>query len=136
MMLSVTPQGTKKEWEKKDIACKFQPPILDGNALYANSNGTLKCMSWPSGEILWTARGRELNLGGGGSMVRLGNDKLITMSERGKLSLVQATPKECKMISQVQLFDYAQVWSTPLVYRGKLYAKGETDLVCLDISAK
>jgi len=65
--------------------------------------------------------------GRGGSVVRVG-DKLITMSERGKLSLIHATPAAYKLISSVQLFDYSQVWSMPIVYRGKLYAKGETEL--------
>jgi outer membrane protein assembly factor BamB len=134
MMLSVTADGAKKLWEKKDLASKFQPPILDGTALYANHNGTLKALGWPNFETLWTATGRDLNLGAGGSIVPVG-DKLITMSERGRLSLVWATPKQYKLISSVPLFDYSQVWSNPLIYRGKLYAKGENDLVCLDISA-
>lgn len=134
MMLSLTPQGANKEWEKPSISCKFQPPILDDGVVYANSGGTLRCISWPDGEILWSAKGREMNLGNGGSIVRVG-DKLITMSERGKLSLVLANPKEYKLISQVALFDYDKVWATPLIYRGKLYAKGKDELVCLDISA-
>lgn len=135
MLLTLSPQGAKKEWEKRDVAAKFQPPILDGNALYVNSNGTIKCVSWPDFKVNWTATGRDLNLGAGGSIVRVG-DKLITMSERGKLCLVQATPTANKLISSVQLFDYSQVWSMPLIYRGKLYAKGEKELVCLDISSK
>jgi outer membrane protein assembly factor BamB len=133
MLINVTPAGAKKEWEKKDVALKFQPPILDGSTMYVNSGGTLKAVNWPDLKVLWTATGRDLNLGAGGSLVRVG-DKLITMSERGKLSLVHATPAEYKLISQAQVFDYSQVWSTPLVYRGKLYVKGEDQLVCLDIS--
>ena len=135
MMLNVTAQGAKKEWEKKEPACKYQPPILDGNVLYANSNGVLQCYSWPDFKQNWAASGSAMNLGAGGSIVRVG-DKIIAMSERGKLSLIQATPTAYKLLSQTSLFDYSQVWSTPLVYRGKLYAKGENDLVCLDISAK
>jgi hypothetical protein len=135
MVLSVTPDGMKKLHEKAPVASKFQPPILDGNLLFANSNGVITCVTWPDLDVKWTGRGRELNLGNGGSLVRVG-DKLITMSERGRLSLVKATDSECRLISQVQLFDYSQVWSTPLIYRGKLYCKGEKDLVCLDIAAK
>jgi outer membrane protein assembly factor BamB len=133
MLINVTPQGAKKEWEKKDVALKFQPPILDGTTLYANSGGTLKAVNWPDFKVLWTATGRDLNLGAGGSLVKVG-DKLITLSERGKLSLVQASPTGYKLISQAQVFDYSQVWSSPLVYRGKVYVKGEDELVCFDIS--
>jgi outer membrane protein assembly factor BamB len=134
MLISVTPNGHKKEWEKKDIMSKFQPPILDDGVVYVNSNGSLKCVSFPEGALKWTATPRDANLGAGGSLVRVG-DKLIALSERGKLSLIQASPSGYKLLSSFQLFDYSQVWSSPVIYRGKLYAKGETELVCLDISA-
>jgi outer membrane protein assembly factor BamB len=134
MMLQVDGRGARKLWEKKEIQCKIQPPILDGDHVYANSSGTLKCMSWPDGKIVWEAKDRKLDLGPGGSMVRVG-DKLITLSERGKLSLVQATPQGVKLIDQHQLFDDREVWSTPLIYNGRLYAKGGEEFVCLDISA-
>src|SRR5262249_7741822 len=126
MMLEVTPAGAKKLWEKKEIASKFQPPILDGKKLFATNNAVLTWLSWPDFKVLWTGKARELNLGAGGSIVRVG-DKLITMSERGKLSLIQSSDTDCKLISQTALFDYDQVWSTPLIYRGKLYAKGKDE---------
>lgn len=135
MLITVTPTGHKKEWEKKDIASKFQPPILDGGVVYVNSNGVLRCVTWPDSVVKWSGTGRDLNLGAGGSFVRVG-DKLITMSERGRLSLVQATPTAHKLLSSVAFFDYSQVWTMPVVYKGKLYVKGETELVCLDISGK
>lgn len=135
MMLRLEPHGAKKLWEKRDIQCKFQPPILDGEHLYANSAGTLKCMSWPDGKIVWACKDRKLNLGAGGSMVRVG-DKLITLSERGKLSLVHATPEGIKPLGQVQQFDARDVWSTPLLYGGRLYAKGGEELACLDLGGQ
>ena len=134
MMLRLGGLGARKLWEKKDIQCKFQPPILDGDYLYANSSGTLKCMSWPDGKVVWEARDRNLRLGPGGSMVRVG-DKLITLSEQGKLSLVAAGPDGVKLLEQAELFDGSEIWSTPLVYGGKLYAKGVNELVCVDLSA-
>lgn len=135
MLITVTPSGHKKEWEKKDIASKFQPPILDGGVVYVNSNGVLRCVTWPDSTVKWSATGRDLNLGAGGSLLRVG-DKLITLSERGRLSLVKASATEYKLLGSAPLFDYSQVWSMPVVYKGKLYAKGEHDLVCLDVSTK
>ena len=130
MMLRLTPDGkAKKVFENKNIMQKFQPGILDGDSYYTNSEGTLKCMHWPDGKIAWE---NNLRLGSGGSVMRAG-DKLICMSERGKLSLVEATPKSVKLISQKQLFDFSQVWSSPIIYHGKLYTMGKDSLVCLDI---
>jgi outer membrane protein assembly factor BamB len=136
MMLRLDGRGARKLWEKKDILCKFQPPILDGGHLYANSAGTLKCMSWPDGRVVWQAKDRDLRLGPGGSMVRVGDDKLITLSEQGKLGLVQADPHGVKLLAQEQVFDGSEIWSTPLLYGGKLYAKGGDEFVCLDVSGK
>lgn len=132
MMLKLTPDGAKKDWQNKNIQEKFQPGILDGDHLYTNSGGTIKCMHWPDGKIVWEANDPKLRLNEGGSIVRDG-EKLIAMSERGKLSLIQATPQNYKLISQVQMFDFLKTWSTPLIYRGKLYCMGEDTLVCLDI---
>ena len=85
----------------------------------------------------WATKGRALKLGFGGSLVRY-SDKLITLSQRGLLTLLCATPEAVERISQVQLFDeqFDQVWSTPLIYHGKLYAKGQDELVCMDIRIK
>jgi outer membrane protein assembly factor BamB len=134
MMFKLSPTGATKEWPKvlKDLELAYQPPILDRGYLYANSKGTLKCMRWPDGKIMWE---NKLRLNDGGTLVRDG-DLLIAMSERGKLSLVKATPESAKVISQVPLFDFLKTWSTPLIYHGKLYAMGKDTLVCLDISGK
>jgi hypothetical protein len=91
-------------------------------------------MSWPDGKIVWEAKDRKLDLGPGGSILRVG-DKMITLSERGKLSLVQASPEGIKLLSQTQQFDAREAWSTPLLYGGRLYAKGGEEFDCLDVSA-
>ena len=135
MMLRLDGRGAAKLWEKRDIQCKFQPPILDGEHLYANSSGTIKCMSWPDGKIVWEARDRKLDLGAGGSMVRVGN-MLVTMSERGRLSLVTATPEGVRLVAQSQVLDARDLWSTPLIYRGRLYVKGGEQFVCLDVGGE
>ena len=137
MMLTLSADGAKEDWPRPQpqVMCKFQPPIFDDGVIYVNSGGTIKCFSWPDVQMKWEARETNLRLGEGGSIVRDG-DKLITMSERGRLSLLRATPQGYSPISQMQLFDFTKVWSMPLIYHGKLYAMGEDNLVCLDISPK
>jgi len=143
MMLEVSKAGAKKLWENKNLQSRFPPPILDGQFLYGNSDekrGILKCLSWPDGKIKWDDR--ELKLGFGGSFIRDG-DKMITLSQDGVLSLVKATPEACEKISQFKLFTrvsenskgVTDIWSSPIIYHGKLYAKGEKELVCLEVGA-
>jgi outer membrane protein assembly factor BamB len=136
MMLRLTATGAEKLWENKNMKAHFQPVLFEDGVLYGNSQGTLTCLDWATGEIKWQNRDTAMRLGNGGSINRVG-DKLITMSERAKLSLLKADPQGFEVISQVdRLFDGNHIWSTPLIYRGRLYCKGTDELVCLDISGK
>jgi len=58
------------------------------------------------------------------------------MSDRGKLSIARATPAGVTLLSQADFLDAREVWSTPLLYAGRLYAKGDTEFVCLDMTGK
>jgi hypothetical protein len=109
------------------------PPLLEGDCLYvASDEGSLMGLHWPDGNELWPKV--DLKLGLGGQYVRAG-DKMILLGDSGTLMLVLATPKECKVVSQVQAFKGSEIWSSPLVYRGKLYVKGPSEMVCYDIKA-
>lgn len=129
----VTAAGAKKLWENKNIEGKFQGAILDGDHLYANSAGTLVCVRWDDGALAWSAKESNLRLGVGGSLIRTG-DKLLAMSERGKLSLIRATPEGYELIGQGEAVEGKEVWATPVLYGGRLYAKGGQELVCLDLA--
>ena len=132
-MYAVTDKSWKKLWESRDLKSRFQPLILDAGYVYGNSSGKLTCIDWNTGKLMWQARDRTMDLKVGGSLIRAGGDKLITMSERGKLSLIRATPKTYEVLGQVQLFDADQIWASPLLYDGKLYCKGRDELVCLQV---
>ena len=135
-LLQVTPTGAKVLWENKHILGKFQGAILDGDHLYANSAGTLVCVSWADGSLKWKATDTKLRLGPGGSLIRAG-DKLLAMSERGKLSLLRATPDGHQLLDQADgAVDGKEVWATPVLHGGRLYAKGAQELVCLDLTGK
>jgi outer membrane protein assembly factor BamB len=138
LMLQLAPKGARKLWESRDLESRFQPALLDGDFLYVNSEGTLKCLRWPTNKVEWATRNEDRNLlGMGGSMVRVGGEKLILLSQSGRLSLAKATPQGFERISSVpDVVEGGEVWSTPTIYEGKLYIKGERELVCIDIKAK
>lgn len=135
MMLKVTASGASRQWVKKDVQSRFQPAILDGDALYVHSEGKMMCLSWPDGKPLWTDGNNTLKLGIGGSFVRLPGGRMIALGERGLLSLARATPEKLEVISAAPVLDGAEIWAMPLVYGGRLYLKGEQELICYDISA-
>lgn len=135
MMLKLSPTGAQKLWAKRDIKSKFQGLVLEGDMLIGNSDpGSLIAISWPDGNRLWKADDSALNPGMGGSIVKAAGDKMIVMSEEGLLSLTKVSPQGISLVSQFQAFDdVRQVWSTPLLYAGRLYAKGPKELVCFEV---
>lgn len=133
MMAKVTPTGATKLWANKEVKSRFQPPVLDGGFLYANSEGTLKCLSWPDGAVKWKSERGEPPLGDHGSLVRAG-DKLLTQSEDGTVALLRATPQGMTVLGEFAAAEGDKVWSTPLLYAGRLYVKGPAELVCFDLA--
>ncbi|MEI8197613.1 MAG: PQQ-binding-like beta-propeller repeat protein [Phycisphaerae bacterium] len=135
-MIKVTATSAEKTWpdDNKVVMAKFPSPILDGDAVYANSDGTLKCVSWPDCQVKWESR--DFTLGPGGSFVRF-DDKLITLGETGTACLLKATPEGVTPISKFIPFPKGNgYWSSPLIYKGKLYLKGGDELKCYNIAAK
>ena len=131
-MFSLSGAGAKELWKNNEMTCRFQPPILDNGAIYGNSEGTVKCLNWNDGKAKWSYREK---IGPGGSLLRVG-DKLILLSERGKLILTKATPDAVEKLSEFKALDGTQIWSAPMIYNGKLYVKGTEDLICLDVAGK
>jgi outer membrane protein assembly factor BamB len=128
-MLKVTATGAEQVWADKSIQSRFQGAILDGGHLYLNSEGTVMCLSWPDCKTKWK---ENLRLAAGGSLIRYGGDKLLALSERGKLSLLRATPEKAEKLGEWQALDAREAWSTPLLWQKKLYLKGTTELVCYE----
>lgn len=137
-MLKLTPKGAQPLWENEALEGRFQPAILDGEHLYLNSEGTLTCLKWPQRQVKWKTDRNEKNLLGiGGSMVRISGDKMILLSQSGRLTLAKVTPEGFARISTIPDFvEGSEVWATPAIHDGKLYVKGAKELVCVSIKAE
>jgi outer membrane protein assembly factor BamB len=135
-MLELSKNGPPKElWQSKFIQSRFQPVTLDGDALYANSEGKMTCLGWKDAKLFWQDDANKLKLGLGGSFVRIPGDRMISLGERGTLTLSKITPAGIDVISSFKGPEGTQIWSTPLIYGGRLYAKGEQELICYDLSS-
>jgi outer membrane protein assembly factor BamB len=135
VMLQLSKNSAPKElWQSKFAQSRFQPAILDGDAIYANSEGKMTCLGWNDARLFWQDADNKLKLGLGGSFVRIPGDRMITLGERGWLTLAKITPAGIDVISTAKGVEGTQVWSMPLIYGGRLYVKGEQELVCYDIA--
>jgi hypothetical protein len=83
--------------------------------------------------VIWSSH--DIKLGDSGSFV-LDGDKLVVLSDHGMLSLVQLDAAGPKVLGEIQLFEFDNVWASPLIYKGKIFAKGKEELVALDASGK
>ena len=59
-------------------------------------------------------------------------DKLLLMSERGKLRLVRVTRDQFQVLGEAEVLEGEEMWATPLLYGGRVFVKGIAELVCLD----
>src|SRR5205814_5430658 len=104
-LLQVDQSSAKKIYENKEAQCRFQPPILEGDVMYVNSEGRLKCLNFADGKAVWPSAAPD-SPGMGGSLTR-SKDKLLILSDSGKLIIVQATPTGYEHLAEAQLFEDA-----------------------------
>jgi outer membrane protein assembly factor BamB len=137
-LTKITADGPEKVWDGKQITARFQAPILDDGYLYANSEGTLTCVRWNDGKVMWTSPRSDKLLSYGGPILRFGGDKLICInSENGELSLIKATPEGMEKLSVLKRFVQGnQIWATPLIFNQKLYIQSKDELIAYDIGMR
>jgi outer membrane protein assembly factor BamB len=125
--LRVGPSSASPTWHTRQVMARFNPAIFDDGYLYVNSESVIKCVDWRTGSVVWSADDADLRLGIGGSLVRVA-DKLVTLSDRGRLGLLEATPAGFKKVSSFQATTGGTVWATPLLYRNRIFVRGEKEL--------
>ena len=94
----------------------------DGN-LYGFHVAALRCLSADSGEVKWTKRGM-----GKGSLIIV-DDKLIVLSDQGKLVIVEATPDAYEEKAIIQAIN-GKSWTAPSFANGKIYVRNLTEMAC------
>jgi formylglycine-generating enzyme required for sulfatase activity len=105
---------------------KTSSGVYDDGYLYLNNAGVLTCLDWKTGDVVWAAEEIDLRLGEYGTLVRAA-DRLVTLSDRGVLTLLRATPKGYTRLGQFQAAKGWLNFATPLLYRDRIYVRGETE---------
>ena len=106
----------------------FCTSILYKDHLYGFDDAMLVCMEFRTGKVRWKQRGF-----GKGSLL-LAGDQLIVLSENGKLALSEASPEAFQQKAAFQAITTSgPCWTLPVVAGGRLYLRGEEELVCFDV---
>ena len=91
--------------------------------IYGYHVAALRCISAETGEIKWTKRGF-----GKGSLILVDN-KLLVLSDKGKLAFVEAIPDAYTEKGSVQAIT-GKSWTAPSFLDGKVYVRNHTEMAC------
>ena len=117
---------TKELWTYRLFRNHFSSSIVFQGHIYGFDNQLFKCLNAENGEEVWKARGY-----GKGSMLLVG-DLLLVISDKGRLSLMQATT-EHKILAEHQLFK-GKAWTAPSFHNGVLYVRNQNELFAIALS--
>jgi outer membrane protein assembly factor BamB len=114
--------------------------VVDG-CLYGanggNEGGSLVCLDFQTGNVLWDGRENAAGRAPKGSLT-LADGRLYYRSEDGAMLLLELNPKQYVERGRFDQPDRSKqpAWAHPVVANGKLYLRDQDVLFCYDIKAK
>ncbi len=117
-------------WSHKEMQNWLSTSILWQDHIYGvdTKDGALKCLDFQTGEVKWAHEG----LGVGS--VALAGDKLLALSDKGRLLVAEATPAGYTELAAAQILE-GKCWTVPVLANGRIYARNaDGELVCVDVS--
>lgn len=130
----------KEKWVSKHLSNDVASSVLVGDAIFGfdlkqlqssahrPSRGTFRCVDWRTGATLWSTERV------GHATVLAADDKLFLGADGGELILASANANDYVELSRVGLFDDEICWTPPTLWRGKLFVRSPSQLICLDVS--
>lgn len=113
-----------------DMICQHGGVIVvDGHVYGSSDPGIFTCIDLGTGETKWRERAP------GKCALIYVDGRFIARSERGKVSLIEATPGGCSVVSQFDEADRSEKpsWPHPVVADGKLYLRDQDSLTCYEL---
>jgi outer membrane protein assembly factor BamB len=116
-------------WSNKEMQNWLSTSILWQDHVYGvdTKDGSLRCLDFPTGTVKWAHEG----LGVGSVM--LAGGRLIALSDKGKLIVVEASPAGYTELAAAQILE-GKCWTVPVLADGRIYARNaDGELVCIDV---
>lgn len=132
LLLDAAGEAPEKIWTSNDaLSNHYATSVYRDGYLYGfhgrqEYGPSLRCVEWKTGRVKWNRDG----LGAG--TVTLAGDRLLVLTERGELILAAADPEGFRVVSRAKFLE-GTVRAYPALARGRLYARNETALVCVDL---
>ena len=107
----------------------YKDKHLFGTDGLQGANG-LRCVEFITGKEVPKWKGDDL----GQATVVLAGDHLLLQTANGSVCLVEANPKEFKLVGEVQkVLSGKNNWASPTLVDGRIYVRDEQHVVCLDV---
>jgi len=126
------PDGLTELWQHKEMLNWMSSSVACKGHLYGMDakRKALRCMQIETGKIVWNEPGFGLG------QLTLAGDRLIALSDSGRLVIVQATPSGYRKLAAAQVVK-GKCWTDPVLANGKIYVRSwPGDLVCLDVATR
>lgn len=118
--------AVEEVWKTTRFTPTFNDVVHHGAHLYGLDKGMLVCLDLATGKIVWK-EGRY----GSGQMVLVGN-KLLVISERGRLACVAASPDGYDELWIADALN-KKTWNHPAIARGRLFLRNDTEAAAFDL---
>jgi outer membrane protein assembly factor BamB len=132
VLLQAGASGLKQIWSSNDaLTTHYATSVYKDGFLYGyhgrqEEGPSLRCVEFKTGKVRWNVDGFRAGT------ITLAGDHLLILRESGELALAPASPVAFKPISSAKILP-ATIRSYPAVANGRLYARNEKTLVCLNL---
>ncbi len=133
LLLKLRKDGAEQLWTSDDLMSNhYNTCVHHGDHLYGfdgrqEAGPNFRCIDLKTRKVQW-----EEKRFGCGSMI-LAEGRLIVLTERGELVLVEATPREYRELARAQVLKAGPCRAQIALANGRLYARDQATLVCWDL---
>ena len=104
----------------------FSSCLYHNGYIYGFHVASLRCISAETGKVQWTKRGF-----GKGSLILVDN-KLLILSDQGKLAITEASSDSYDEVLSIQTIT-GKSWTAPSFQNGKIYVRNLTEAACYSL---
>ena len=129
-MYTVTADGAEQQWYQRNMQTFLGSAVFWEGFLYGTNErrNSLTCLDTLDGWVMWNHPGNYVF----GSLM-LAHGKLITMSDKGELAIVAASPDSYQELGRWSILK-GKCWTVPILAHGKIYARStQGTLVCVQL---
>lgn len=124
-------------WQSRQLSNDIVPSVLHAGHIYGfdlkqlqasrhrASRGVFRCLDWSTGDVRWSTD----RIGQASALVADG--KLYLLNDSGSLIMARADPAKYEELGRTQLFEDDVCWTPPALWRGRLFVRSPSQVVCL-----